>query len=99
MIRSVQDELEQYNQYFKIDTPNLDRLRSSGVYFRNAYCQCAVCGPARTTLRTGCTIERTGIQHNDLVTEFENGPLFQDRVKNLEGIDHILVEKLGYVSE
>jgi hypothetical protein len=99
MIRSVQEELRHYDGHFKIETPNLDRLKQQGVYFRNAYCQCAVCAPARTTIRTGCTIERSGIQHNDLVSEYENGPLFQERVENLEGIDHVLVDKLGYVSE
>jgi hypothetical protein len=99
MIRAVQDELPQYNNAFKISTPNLDRLKQQGAYFRNVYCQCAVCAPARATLRTGCTIERTGIQHNDLTTEYMNGPLFQDRVEKLQGLDQILVEKLGYVSE
>ncbi|KAL3911164.1 MAG: hypothetical protein SGILL_007390 [Bacillariaceae sp.] len=99
MIRHVQDRLPQYNGHFKIDTPNLDRLLKQGAYFETAYCQCAVCAPARTSLRTGCTIERTGIQHNDLIYEYENGPIFQDRVEKLESIDHILVDKLGYVSE
>jgi hypothetical protein len=59
----------------------------------------AVCAPARTTLRTGCTIERTGIQHNDLAKEHENSVYFDERVKALEGLDHVLVERLGYVSE
>jgi arylsulfatase A-like enzyme len=59
----------------------------------------AVCAPARTTIRTGCTIERTGIQHNDLITEYTNGPWFQQRVENLVGLDHVLVQKAGYLSE
>jgi arylsulfatase A-like enzyme len=58
-----------------------------------------VCAPARTTIRTGCTIERTGIQHNDLAMEYETWPWFQERVENLVGLDHVLVEKLGYLSE
>ncbi|HEX6987307.1 MAG TPA: sulfatase-like hydrolase/transferase, partial [Planctomycetaceae bacterium] len=28
-------------------TPNLDRLAASGVVFRRAYCQQAVCSPSR----------------------------------------------------
>jgi arylsulfatase A-like enzyme len=99
LIRHVQDEMPQYDDHFKIYTPNLDRLLKQGAYFETAYCQCAVCAPARTTLRTGCTIERTGIQHNDLIYEYKNGPIFQDRVEKLESLDHILVDKLGYVSE
>lgn len=98
-LRSVQDELSQYSDKLKINTPNLDRLRSMGVYFENAYSQCPVCAPARTSIRTGCTIERTGIQHNDLITEYINGKLFTERVEALEGIDHILVEEYGYHSE
>jgi hypothetical protein len=37
MIRHVQDELEHYGDFYKIQTPNLDRLLQSGAYFRNAY--------------------------------------------------------------
>ena len=37
-----------------IKTPNLDRLAEEGVYFRNAYPACAVCGPARSSILTGC---------------------------------------------
>jgi hypothetical protein len=62
-------------------------------------CQCPVCGPARTALRTGCTIERTGIQHNDLPVEFVLNPFYQQRVRELESLDHVLVEKMGYISE
>lgn len=67
-IRRVQDELAWYENVTKIQTPHLDELSRQGVYFRNAYTQCAVCGPARASLRTGCTIERTGVQHNDMAT-------------------------------
>jgi arylsulfatase A-like enzyme len=70
-------------------------ILDSNVYFQHS----AVCAPARTTIRTGCTIERTGIQHNDLITEYVNGPWFQQRVESLVGLDHVLVEKLGYLSE
>jgi arylsulfatase A-like enzyme len=98
-IRYVQDELSQYDNFFKIDTPNMDKLLVEGAYFKNAYCQCAVCAPARTTLRTGCTIERTGVQHNDLAEEYVNGYLFQERVESLESIDQILVDNYGYISE
>jgi arylsulfatase A-like enzyme len=98
-IRHVQDELSHYDGAYKIETPNLDRLVTEGAYFRNAYCQCAVCAPARATIRTGCTIERTGIQHNDLAEDYDDGDLFKDRVESLVSLDHILVEKYGYTSE
>jgi Mycoplasma protein of unknown function, DUF285/Sulfatase len=106
-IRWVQDRLPWYNDLnnvnnatqFKIDTPNLDALLKSGAYFDNAYTQCAVCAPARTTLRTGCTIERHGVQENDLYKWYDRGDLFKDRVNNVVSIDQLLVEELGYVSE
>lgn len=34
-------------------TPNLSRLASMGVYFRNAYCCSPVCVPARSAMMTG----------------------------------------------
>ena len=97
-IRRVQDELQHYNNVTKIRTPNLDQLSRDGVFFRNAYCQSSVCGAARGTLRTGCTIERTGLQTNQIHMNYREFPFFQQRVENLTGIDEIL-SKHGYVSE
>lgn len=48
-----------------IETPNLDRLAQQGVYFRNAYSACAVCGPSRASILTGCTVENTGVFSNN----------------------------------
>lgn len=47
-----------------LETPNLDRLAKEGAYFKNAYTPCAVCGPARSSILTGCTIENTGMKTN-----------------------------------
>jgi arylsulfatase A-like enzyme len=100
-IRRVQNELSAYKGKLKIRTPNLDRLSREGAYVRTAYTQCPVCGPARTSLRTGCTIERTGVQTNPLEDEVNsrNSKLFQDKIDQLEGLDQILVEDHGYVAE
>jgi arylsulfatase A-like enzyme len=97
-LRRVQDELAHYGNVTKIETPNLDRLSNQGAYFRNAYCQCSVCAPARATIRTGCTIERTGIQHNELITEYVKSAFFTQRVQSLKGLDQVLTQN-GYVSE
>ncbi len=49
-----------------LETPNLDRLAKQGAYFKNAYSPCAVCGPARSSILTGCTVENTGMKTNGL---------------------------------
>jgi len=51
-----------------IRTPNLDRLASSGVSFRRAYCQNPVCTPSRASFMTGCYpstlhVHRNGNSH------------------------------------
>jgi len=42
-----------------LNTPNMDRLGREGVWFKNAHTQCAVCGPARASMFTGCTVANT----------------------------------------
>ena len=37
----------------EIITPNIDRLASEGVYFKNCFCASPVCSPARCSLVTG----------------------------------------------
>lgn len=42
-------------------TPNMDRLASRGVLFRNAHCQAPLCGPSRASIMTGLRPSTTGI--------------------------------------
>lgn len=63
-LRFVQESMDVYKNKLKIQTPHLDKLASQGVWFRNAYAQAASCVPARATLRSGCTMERTGVKSN-----------------------------------
>lgn len=61
-----------------IQTPNFDRLASSGLRFKRAYCQQAVCGASRLSIMGGLYPTRTGEQtfhvngwrerHPDLLT-------------------------------
>jgi arylsulfatase A-like enzyme len=43
------------------ETPNIDRLAKSGMYFTNAYAACAVCSPTRASILTGKYPARIGI--------------------------------------
>lgn len=47
-----------------IHSPNIDRLAQSGVLFRRAYCQVAVCGATRTSLLTGMRPDTSGVYAN-----------------------------------
>lgn len=53
-----------------VQTPNLDRLASSGVLFKRAYCQQAVCNPSRVSVLTGLRPDTTRVW--DLVTEMRS---------------------------
>jgi iduronate 2-sulfatase len=54
-------------------TPNIDRLASSGLLFRNAYCNQAVCAPSRNSLLTGFRPQTLGIY--DLGTNFRKAKM------------------------
>lgn len=48
-----------------LKTPHINRIAREGVFFRNAYTSAPVCGPARTSLLTGLSIENTKVQENN----------------------------------
>lgn len=51
-----------------VKTPFLDSLAADGVRFENAYSACPTCVPARATLYTGMSQEKTGrVGYQDLV--------------------------------
>ena len=45
-------------------TPQIDRLASRGMLFRNAHCAAPLCNPSRTALLTGLRPSTTGIYDN-----------------------------------
>ena len=101
LLQSVQEEMARYDGKTHVRTPNLDRLRREGVHFRQAYTQCAVCAPARSTFRTGCTLERHGGQSNDLASKstYDLDAQFKNKIEEAVTFEQILVEKRGYVAE
>lgn len=73
-VDDLRPELGCYGQTH-IKSPNIDRLARSGVLFRRAYCQQAVCGATRTSLLTGLRPDSTGIYGNRIH--------FRDRVADV----------------
>ena len=76
-----------------LETVNLDRLAKEGVWFKNAYSACAVCGPARSSILTGCTVEHTGVKTNNHTYYYE-----EEGLMTMPTFDEILTEH-GYHCE
>ena len=49
----------------EVITPNLDRLAQSGIVFQNGYVAASICGPSRSSLLTGRSSSRFGIETNN----------------------------------
>jgi Sulfatase len=96
----LQRQLPDYAGKLTINTPNLDRLAEGGINF-DAYCVTTPCVPSRGSLKTGCTVRRTGISGNsmDSARYYRKMKVFQDRVERLRTFEQILVEELGYKAE
>jgi arylsulfatase A-like enzyme len=52
-------------------TPNIDRIASEGLLFRNNFCGNALCGPSRATILTGLHSHQNGFMRNGNV--FDGG--------------------------
>ena len=76
-----------------LKTPNLDRLAKQGAYFKNAYTPVAVCGPARSSILTGTTINTNGVTTNNKTYDYDD-----EAVMTMKTFDEILTEK-GYHAE
>lgn len=86
----------------RIRTPNLDRISKEGAWFRNAYTNCAVCGPARTSFLTGRSLIRTGVGNNSLTQDEALKAADPDASRRLPlypTYDRILTRDRGYAAE
>lgn len=100
-LQMVQDKRADYAGKTHIRTPNLDRLAQSGVLFETAYTGAATCAPARGILRTGNTLQHTGIVGNKIVKEevYKRMRIFENKVESIVTYEQMLVEQRGYVAE
>jgi arylsulfatase A-like enzyme len=70
----VQKELGEKGRFPWLQTPNIDRLATEGVRFRNAFVTNSICSPSRATNLTGLYNHEPG---NGIATNFKPFPLSQ----------------------
>lgn len=101
VVRYMQDRLPEYEGVRKVSTPNIDNLARQGVVFETTYCAAPVCVPSRVSLRTGCSVGRTGVGTNGLAYKaiFGRQKIFRERIQALRSFEQILVEERGYTAE
>jgi Sulfatase len=98
----VQARTAHYDNKVHVRTPNLDRLASRGISFQVAYTASPSCGPARASLKTGCTLGRTGLVSNQMAKESNvtrQNPVFRDRLERLVSYEQVLSQYLNYSVE
>lgn len=76
-----------------LKTPNMDRLAKQGARFKKAYAPCAVCGPSRSSILTGATVENTGMKINDYAYDYK-----KEGLMTMPTFDEILASQ-GYHCE
>ena len=77
-----------------LKTPNLDKLAKSGAWFTHCYTQCAVSGPARSTILSGMMVEHHNVRTNDLANE---DPV-KHNITKVPTFDQVLADN-GYYTE
>jgi choline-sulfatase len=78
-----------------VKTPNLDRLKKTGVRFDNAYTPSPLCGPARAAMATGKYASEIGVYDNASI--FPSNELTMCHYLTLAGYDCVASGKLHYV--
>jgi len=74
-----------------IQTPNLDRLATEGVIFRNSFVTNSICGPSRAVMLTGKHSHVNGMLNN--ITEFNGSQLTFPKLMQKAGYQTAIVGK------
>ncbi len=82
------------------DTPNLDRLASTGVRFTDAYAACPVCSPTRASIMTGQYPARIGL--TDFIGGGRDAKLITPKFLSHLPLEHVTVadalKEAGYAT-
>lgn len=85
---------DQHNTLDYADTPNLDRLRSGGMSFRNAYCSSPLCVPSRAGFLTGKLPTGTGVWNNNQCLSSDQKTFVHNLREN--GYEAVLVGRMHF---
>lgn len=85
-------DIQKYNPTSRIPTPNLNSLAESGMCFKDAHTNSAVCSPSRYGILTGRYAWRTPLKHGVLSEPNNNKPLIKPDRLTLAG----LLKKFNY---
>src|SRR5262249_49926813 len=78
-----------------VQTPNIDRLASTGVTFDNCYCNSPLCVPSRSAFTSCKYVSRTGAWNNNCWLPSDDMPSIA-RVMNAAGYQSYLCGKMHY---
>lgn len=81
-----------------VQTPNLDRLATSGVRFTNTWCQSPICQPSRAALITGRYPHELGVMRNFGPDMDSSWPTFMKQLQNA-GYKTANIGKTHYYAE
>jgi len=97
----AQQLLADYDGKVKVRTPNIDRLARRGAFFETAYTVSPTCGPSRTSMLTGNTVQRTGVVTNKLIMSrhYEKVGHIRQKILALESFEQVLHRRFGYQIE
>jgi Sulfatase len=92
----IQERMQRYQGKLHVRTPFIDQLARQGTYFATTYCVAPSCGPSRAGIKTGCSLQRTGVLDNKcFVDKISNRmDIIEDRVNQMVSFEQILVEKV-----
>jgi len=79
-------------------TPNLDRLASEGMLFKNCFCTNSICGPSRATILTGKYSHLHGFMTNENVG-FDGSQQTVSKLLHSGGYETAIIGKWHLLSE